>query len=1238
MTQNNKLLADYFTGLYSVSKTLRFELRPMGKTLGYIEANGILDTDFQRADSYKKVKKIIDRYHKQFIDEALFGLQLEGLDEYYQLYTIKRDDKNEKKFENLQTSLRKQIVKRFAMHPKYKNLFKKELIQEDLYSFVSGNAEEEKLVKDFKDFTTYFSGFHENRKNMYTDENKASAIAYRIIHQNLPKFIDNMYVFSLIKNCEVGDKLDELLENLRTKISLEDISVYFEIQGFNQVMTQQGIDTYNTILGAFSTEDNRKIKGLNEYINLYNQQNKQRIPKMKPLFKQILSDREKVSFIPEQFGTDKEVLDAVEEFYATLRQNIFENEEQINIDKLISNISGYNLNKIFIKNDSSITDISNYLYDNWSCISNAINEDYDRNSTDKKKNTIKYAEKKQKEIAKRKNLSIGELNCLVREYTGETRFVEEYFVIKGTESLVKIKNAYESCDVLHNRQRDNKNTLCKKGDDVGQLKELLDSIKELQWILKPLIGGQEEPNKDELFYVELLRIWEELDAITLLYNKVRNYITQKPYSLEKVKLNFNKSTLLSGWSINKEPDNLGIILIKDGLFYLGIMNDKHNKIMHDAPEANTSCVYQKMEYMQLNSPYMQIPRNFIQAKTNRNKSNLTEELLNNYNNSRHIKGSENFDLNACHALIDYFKQSLDKHEDWSQFDFHFSDTNTYEDISGFYKEVEHQGYKLTFKDIDCDYIDGLVEQGKLYLFQVYNKDFSPHSKGAPNLHTLYWKMLFAQENLRDVVYKLNGQAEVFYRRASIQEKDIVRHKANKPIINKDPQNEKRESVFEYDLIKDKRFTCDKFQFHVPITMNFQAEGENHINRKVNCLIHGAEDLYVIGIDRGERNLLYLSVIDMQGKIKLQMSLNEIISYDRMGKEHKRDYHQLLTEREKENKNARQNWQTINTIKELKEGYLSQAIHVITDLMIQYNAIVVLEDLNMGFMRGRQKFERQVYQKFERMLIEKLNYLVDKNKGATENGGLLYAYQLTDEFKSFQRLGKQTGFLYYVPAWNTSKLDPATGFVNLFYTKYESIEKTREFIKKFDSISYNVSKGYFEFAFDYSNFTYKAEGSRLDWVVCSAGNRIENYRNPEQDNMWDTRSIDLTKSFQDLFEKYGISLSDGDLRTRIIHIEEAEFYKAFMKNFSLMLQMRNSDAKTNEDRLISPVQNAQGQFFETGLSSSTPLDADANGAYNIARKGLWIIEQIKNTSVDEMDKIKLAISNKEWLKYAQEHTL
>jgi CRISPR-associated protein Cpf1 len=305
-------------------------------------------------------------------------------------------------------------------------------------------------------------------------------------------------------------------------------------------------------------------------------------------------------------------------------------------------------------------------------------------------------------------------------------------------------------------------------------------------------------------------------------------------------------------------------------------------------------------------------------------------------------------------------------------------------------------------------------------------------------------------------------------------------------------------------------------------------------------------------------------------------------------------------------------------------------------MVEYNAIVVLEDLNMGFMRGRQKVEKQVYQKFEKMLIDKLNYMVDKKKTATVNGGTLKAYQLTNKFESFQKMGKQSGFLFYIPAWNTSKMDPVTGFVNLFDTRYENMEKAKTFFGKFNSIRYNPAKEYFEFEFDYNNFTLKAEGTKTQWTLCTCNDRIETFRNPQKNSQWDNRKISLTEEFINLFEQYGISYKNKEeLKVAISRQTEKVFFERLLHLLKLTLQMRNSITGTETDYLISPVANEKGEFYDSRTASDTlPKNADANGAYNIARKGLWVIEQIKQA--EDLKKLKLAISNKEWLKFAQEN--
>jgi len=101
----------------------------------------------------------------------------------------------------------------------------------------------------------------------------------------------------------------------------------------------------------------------------------------------------------------------------------------------------------------------------------------------------------------------------------------------------------------------------------------------------------------------------------------------------------------------------------------------------------------------------------------------------------------------------------------------------------------------------------------------------------------------------------------------------------------------------------------------------------------------------------------------------------------------------------------------------------------------------------------------------------------------------------------------------------------------------------------------------------------------------------------------------------------------------------QYKKAFIERLlylsKLTLQIRNSISNTEIDYLISPVANEKGEFYDSRTANDTlPKNADANGAYNIARKGLWVIEQIKQSA--DLKKIKLAISNKEWLEFVQKN--
>ena len=1233
------------TGQYSLSKTLRFELKPIGKTLEHIEQKGLLTQDEQRAEEYELMKGIIDRYHKAFITMCLRNCkikvnntddELDSLEEYSSLLSkSKRDADDEDKLEKIKENLRKQIVNAFKSGNTYGDLFKKELIKNHLPDFVT-DEEEKQVVEHFCNFTTYFTGFHDNRKNMYSDEAKSTAIAYRLIHENFPRFFDNLRSFAKISESEVANRFPEIESAFSLYLNVEHIADMFHVDYFPVVLTQEQIDVYNNIIGGKTEEDGTKIQGINEYINLYNQHHPDvKLPFLKPLYKMILSDKVALSWLPEEFENDEEMLTAINDFYKSVQPVIFGDDENC-IRHLLTNIAEYNTDHIYISNDLGLTGISQQLFDQYCIFEDAIKDELRRNvkQTPKEKRNPELLEERIKNLFKKeKSFSISYLDSLIKDKGEDT--IESYYAKLGAfdrdgkqtvNLLTQIEMAYIAAKEVLDGKYDNIN---QSEEATKYIKDLLDAFKSLQHYIKPLLGSGEEAEKDNVFSSQLLNVWEALDVVTPLYNKVRNWLTRKPYSTKKIKLNFENAQLLGGWDMNKEADYASVLLRKNNQYYLAIMDKKHNHAFDIETLPSDGACFEKIDYKLLPGANKMLPKVFF-SKSRINEFAPSTDIQIAYRQETHKKG-KNFNLADCHRLIDFFKQSIAKHEDWSKFPFHFSDTSTYEDISGFYREVEQQGYTIGFRKISESYIYRLVDEGKLYLFQIWNKDFSDYSKGTPNMHTLYWKALFDKANLADVVYKLNGQAEVFYRKRSLQKENTTVHKALQPIKNKNTQNEKSTSTFDYDIVKDRRYTVDKFHFHVPITINFKSSGRPNINEHVLDIIrhHGIE--HVIGIDRGERHLLYLSLIDLKGRIIKQMTLNEI--KQQTGGNYGTNYKELLAAREGDRAEARRNWKKIENIKDLKAGYLSQVVHVIAQMMVEYNAIVVLEDLNMGFMRGRQKIERSVYEQFEHMLIDKLNFYVDKKKEACAPGGLLHGLQLANKFESFNKLGKkQSGCLFYVPAWNTSKIDPVTGFVNMLDARYESVESSRRFFSRFDVIRYNEEKNWFEFTFDYNNFHAKLDGTKTQWTLCTYGSRIKTFRNPAKLNQWDNEEVVLTDEFKKVFANAGINIH-GNLKEAICSLAKREHLEPLMHLMKLLLQLRNSKTNSEVDYMLSPVAE-NGVFYDSrSCNGNLPIDADANGAYNIARKGLWVLRQIQDSKPG--DKLNLALSNKEWLRFVQE---
>lgn len=1298
----NNVTGDFseFVAISKVQKTLRNELRPTPLTMKHIKQKGIITEDEYKTQQSLELKRIADGYYRDYITHKLndtnnldFRNLFEAIEEKYK----KNDKDNRDKLDLVEKSKRGEIAKLLSADDNFKSMFEAKLITQLLPVYVEQNyigEDKEKAIETialFKGFTTYFTDYFNIRKNMFKENGGASSICYRIVNVNASIFYDNLKTFMCIKEkaeteiALIEEELTELLDSWR----LEHI---FSEDYYNELLAQKGIDYYNQICGD-----------VNKHMNLYCQQNKLKanVFKMTKLQKQIMGISEKAFEIPPMYQNDEEVYAAFNGFISRL-------EEVKLIDRLgnvLQNSNIYDTAKIYI-NARCYTNVSSYVYGGWGVIESAIERYWYNTIAGKGQSKAKKIEKAKKD---NKFMSVKELDSIVSDYEPDYfnasnmdddnsgRAFSGHGVLGYFNKMSKLLANMS----LHTITYDSGDSLIENKETALNIKKDLDDIMSIYHWLQTFIID-EVVEKDNAFYAELEDIYYELENVVTLYDRIRNYVTRKPYSTQKFKLNFASPTLASGWSRSKEFDNNAIILLRNNKYYIAIfnVNNKPDKqIIKGSEEQRLSTDYKKMVYNLLPGPNKMLPWVFIKSNTGKRDYNPSSYILEGYEKNRHIKSSGNFDINYCHDLIDYYKACINKHPEWKNYGFKFKETTQYNDIGQFYKDVEKQGYSISWAYISEADINRLDEEGKIYLFEIYNKDLSSHSTGKDNLHTMYLKNIFSEDNLKNICIELNGNAELFYRKSSM--KRNITHKKDTVLVNKTYINEAgvRVSltdedyikVYNYynndyvidvekdkklveilerighrknpiDIIKDKRYTEDKYFLHFPITINYGVDDEN-INAKMIEYIAKHNNMNVIGIDRGERNLIYISVINNKGNIIEQKSFNLVNNYD---------YKNKLKNMEKTRDNARKNWQEIGKIKDVKNGYLSGVISKIARMVVDYNAIIVMEDLNRGFKRGRFKVERQVYQKFENMLISKLNYLVFKEKKADENGGILKGYQLTYLPKSALQIGKQCGCIFYVPAAYTSKIDPATGFINIFdFKKYSGsainakVKDKKEFLMSMNSIRY-VNEGsaeyekighrqLFAFSFDYNNFkTYNVSIPVNEWTTYTYGERIKKLY---KDGRWSgSEVLNLTEDLIELMEQYGIEYKDGhDIREDISHMDEmrnADFICNLFEKFKYTVQLRNSKSEAegdDYDRLVSPVLNSHNGFFDSSDYKENeksddiiddkqimPKDADANGAYCIALKGLYEINKIKENWSDDkkLKESELYIGVTEWLDYIQ----
>lgn len=1005
---------------------------------------------------------------------------------YFEAYKQKKDDKGEKVLREKSKALREKIGELYKIgeeniksayqygwkwNKKQKNLDKhhkldwkvggKEkhgagiMVSPDILyaaAVVAGRdggldeSEIKKHLKAFEGFFTYFSGFNENRANYYdTNEEKATAVATRIIHENLPKFCDNILSFEERKNeyLEVYNFLKRQgistqIKDAEAKAISED---YFTISFFNNCLSQSKIEKYNKLIGCY-----------NSLINLYNQAKKfekkdsdktkngfKKLPQFKKLYKQIGCGEKKSLFDKLEYDKEEDVLEkdkkrqeagevlsvekllkkaneVGEKYFSDKGKNSAEEVKTVPqfIDWLKENSGDWSG---FYWTNKAVNTISNKYFASWYAIFGKIKD------ASKKYDTVAtYNEKHEQQIKLRDAVELKGLFELLDQSvdTNIEQWWENFFKksvweepkAKETQEekkeleqwekrMEKIKKAKSPSEALmqlfyldinehaqafidesenvlalwekyekYKENKENKENEESKRKIKAKIKAWMEEARSVNAMLRYFLV-REGKIKGDILNSELINIVKmltdgESGEVNWFkwYDLLRNYLTQKPQDNakeNKLKLNFECSTLLTGWSDGQEKSKKSIILRNGDKYFLGILKktslfdtEKENNpvyIDHFDNERSGRLILANLKFRTLAG------RGFKRD----------------YGSSYSTIGQKE-PLKAVTSLQELIRrQYLTKYPLLKEIAY-----KTYASKKEFDKDVQNvlkNCYVCEFRPVDWSVIQRYVDEGDMYLFEISHK--------KSNLQHTYWESIFLDRS----PHQLNGKGEVFYRKPAIDHKKNKEGYTHKPWViegkrftsNKALENDQEISVFDGKSLF----------FHCSVKLNYQANGnakpkyalgENNTN--VNKYFLNHDDIQFLGLDRGKKHLVYYALVDCNGNMIDQGSLN-IDFKDKDGKPRSikktkqvynentkkwepkevdcKNYNDLLDVVAANRDEARKNWQVIGNIKNLKEGYISQVVHEIVTKVTQKPTFIVLEDLNTNFKRGRQKIDKSVYQ-------------------------------------------------------------------------------------------------------------------------------------------------------------------------------------------------------------------------------------------------------------------------------------
>lgn len=1255
---------EQFRNLYPVQKTVCVPIEPTEATRKVLTGNlgslmykdaaaedrmqQILARDLQLLKDGAVVHEMLDDVYKGLIYDTMvaagrrddvWARMVVAFRAVLERGGVDKDSPEKQEFNAAGNEACRLVMDTMAAQPKYESAVNASrmsaLFNEVLIPMAAGNRERYGAVTRSQNMKQTFTAFV-NGRSVILGGGKEGSVAYRAVWQNGKVFAKNIIAWDRL--LAMDPSFNVWLEDILNQIGETDVPLagLFSEGAYGRFLTQRGIEAYNAVINGW-TEETAFHKGLRGYINEYTQQHDlKNVPQVEGLFKQILSEREGFSFRAERFEDDREVWEALTEFFRDMQGG----DIAARGARLMASLPLYDAEKITFAKDARRY-ISNGMFGPkakeddkaWKKLDEGLAALAWKRFPGNKKKRMSFLGQKRHTLADLEAALLEAgwegggtvVSFLAGRYAAAAAKVEDAI---ARALAVKAAGASLSQDKTHN----------------NRLRIALEDIKEGRDVIA-MFCPREEKDGDPLLMDEagaLLAVW---NRIVPLLSGTRAYCTTRPRDAKKVRLYFGNDTLMDGFSIGLNGKNLkakgGMIVRIDGAYHVIVIRKGHD-VSLDAlvPVENEPVV--DMMCLDKVKVAMQITRMIF-----------TEKAMDIYgapDDVREVvlrggyKGKA--DAEDLRKVIAYAQSCFDRHPSFRNLGLPVKDPVGYPSWKAFVDDLDEAAYRTEFRPVSRKALKDLEEKGSVLVFRM----------AGQGLNNVYRGRYTGKVLVRNLVDAINGDnnvrinsAKVYYRGKSAKEE--VTHPVGSYIVNRRtisgesvPEDVHRR-IYEYvngrgrlapgdkawldslgehgvkkatiALSKDRRYMMDHYELQVALTLGASARPESKnlremVNGRMEAWLTEHPRCRILGINRGENNLIYATLVDADGTILEQRGFNVVGGTD---------YHFRIAERVKKMAKERDTWQDMDSLDDIKTGYLSAALSEIVGMAFRNEAVIVMEDLDTPFLESRSQMGQTVYRKFRTMLLNKLRWYVPDKTRPWE------AWQLssgeTERVKGARKENTsyphRNGIVFFVSPWATSDLDPVTGFRPMLPTyNVGKADEKRKLFAMMEAIRKNAD-GDYEFTFDYNKFDVPFPGYKTRWTVSSRGERLivksddkgnrngEIYRPTEHlDNALRNAAGEVPPCGADLYDAFTALKGDS--------LDEA--FLAFVR----VMQVRNCDVGARTDWFASPV--ASG-FDSRAAKDTEPWSNDAVTAYNLATKARYCIEN----GLDDID-------NARWLEIKQ----